>query len=200
MTINNEIQPNLTKAQYFAEVSHAGQVYNDEVPYTVHLSHVVKTLERFGINDTAMLCAGWLHDSIEDTRVSYNDIRQKFGFEVAELVYAVTNELGRNRKERSEKTYPKMQSNQRALILKLADRIANVQYGLENGGKTNMYASEFEGFAKALYDTTGCPATEGGELSKMWEFLARLLDCTSTLKTLREVHNAQRKVEISPAS
>lgn len=50
------------KAKMFAEIAHAGQTYNDEVPYTYHLEKVVEVLGRFGITDPIMVCAAYLHE------------------------------------------------------------------------------------------------------------------------------------------
>ena len=66
-------------------------------------------LNRFGLGaDQTMTSAGYLHDTIEDTDTSYRDLFDRFGEEVAELVYAVTSELGRNRAERNRKTCAKI--------------------------------------------------------------------------------------------
>jgi hypothetical protein len=77
----------------------------------------------------------------------------------------VTDELGRNRKEKKEKTLPKTASNPDAIILKLGDRIANI----EHGGKVDMYAKEYQEFKGALFLNT--PAD--GKL--MWEYLDILM-------------------------
>lgn len=159
-------KPDPIKAKMFAEIAHAGQTYNDEVPYSFHLQCVVSVLERFTQTSPEMICAAWLHDSIEDTNKSYNDIKSRFGVEVAELVYAVTSELGRNRKERNEKTYPKLKGNSRAMTLKLADRIANVEYGMASGGKNDMYSKEFPEFFESLF---------ADDNHAMWQYLAKLL-------------------------
>lgn len=160
------------RARMFAAVAHGAQTYNDEVPYTVHLEQVVKVLSRFGFEDPVMTCAAWLHDTIEDTTKNYNDVRSRFGEEVAELVYAVTSELGRNRGERNEKTYPKIKGNPRATVLKLADRIANVEYGSATGsGMRAKYAKEYPGFKGALRVTEN----EDPKLANMWNYLDRLL-------------------------
>jgi (p)ppGpp synthase/HD superfamily hydrolase len=163
----------VTRAKYYAELAHAGQTYNDEVPYSVHLGQVIDVLRRFGVEDDDVYCAAWLHDSIEDTRISYNDIRERFGENVAELVFAVTNERGRNRKERNQKTYPKIfRAGEDALILKLADRIANVEYGLSDGtGKSDMYRKEFQDFS----DNLGPAVPKEGIARNMWTHLQRLL-------------------------
>lgn len=164
------MQADPVKARQFAELVHAGQRYSLNIPYTVHLQNVVDVLARFGVTDPNYVCAAWLHDSIEDTNTSYNDIKSNFGARVAELVYDVTSELGRNRKERNEKTYPKLNKNWAALLLKLADRIANVEYGAATGGKNDMYAKEFVGFKEALYSEA-----QGDVLIKMWNHLSKLL-------------------------
>lgn len=163
------------RARLFAEAAHAGQTY-DLYPYTYHLGQVVSVLEKFHWDEPEMLCAGWLHDSIEDTNTSYNDIKNEFGEVVAELVYAVTNELGRNRKERNERTYPKIRGNERATALKLADRIANVEHGSINGGKDEMYRKEFESFQfylRPMPDERTGPEDE--RITRMWKHLGRLL-------------------------
>lgn len=174
--------PDIERAKNLATLAHAGQTYNTEVPYVRHLEKVVEVLARFGYTDPEIICAAWLHDAIEDTNTSYNDIKKCAGEGAAELVYAVTSELGRNRKERNAKTYPKLRAaGERALALKLADRIANVEYGMATGGKNDMYAREFADFERALRFSEEIGI--GGmsrfatytNLEPMWKYLARLL-------------------------
>ena len=169
-TNDKPILPDPERARMFAELAHSGQTYNNEVPYSYHLTMVVTTLSRFGFSDVEMICAAYLHDTIEDTNRSYNDLKSKFGEAVAELVYDVTSELGHNRKERNLKTYPKIKANPRAVALKLADRIANVEYGAATGGKQDMYAKEFPDFMKAIRTEEG----EDPRVTRMWAHLARL--------------------------
>ena len=108
--------------------------------------------------------------------------KKKFGHEVAELIYAVTSELGRNRAERNKKTYPKIQGNFYATALKLADRIANVEYGMANGGKECDYAAakEYPDFYTNLYcdqkyGFPGWPDESENRVERMWDHLTRLL-------------------------
>lgn len=56
---------------------------------------------------------------------------------MAEIVFCVTNEQGRNRKERIKRTYPKIRNNRWAQFVKLCDRIANVEHSLET--KSRMF-------------------------------------------------------------
>ena len=81
------------------------------------------------------------------------------------MVYCVTDELGRDREEKKKKTLPKTASNPDAIILKLADRIANI----EHGGKVDMYVKEYSEFKGALYLNTPKDALP------MWEHLDTLL-------------------------
>ena len=142
------------KARAFAMEVHGQQAYVFSFPYISHLEAVAATLKEFGYVDDIMLASAYLHDTIEDTRTTFQDLKKEFGEEVAEIVYCVTDELGRNRKERHDKTYPKIKSNDKAVVLKLADRIANVAFSLgDASNKLDMYQKEHEHFKKALYDS-----------------------------------------------
>ena len=117
------------EAAYLAISLHGTQTY-DKHPYYYHLEQVVDVLKEFEFTEDKYIISGYLHDVMEDTAISYNDIKNQFGEDIAEIVYAVTDELGRNRKERKAKTYPKIRANPDAIIIKLADRIANVRNSL----------------------------------------------------------------------
>jgi len=136
----------IKEAAYFAIAKHGSQTY-DEYPYYYHLEQVVDILEQYGYTEDVFIISGYLHDILEDTDTSYNDIKEKFGERVAEIVYCVTDELGRNRKERKAKTLPKIAGNMDAIIIKLADRIAN----LRKPKMKNMYVKEYKEFKDALY-------------------------------------------------
>lgn len=124
------------------------------LPYTHHLQDVYNTLRDFGFNDDVILASAWLHDIIEDTRGKPNELRKRdieemFGEPVADLVWAVTSEEGPNRKTRNALTYPKIRAaGERAIALKLADRIANVGNG---GGALGMYVKEHDSFKHGIY-------------------------------------------------
>lgn len=138
------------KAFLIVEKAHNNQSYAI-YPYTYHIKEVIKIAEDLGCEES-IIVAATLHDVIEDTDISYNDIKKEFGEEVAEIVYCVTDELGRNRKERKEKTYPKIRSNWKAVIVKICDRIANVEYSKSsNNGKFEMYKKEQKQFMKELH-------------------------------------------------
>lgn len=150
----------------FAMKAHRGQMYGN-LPYIVHLSDVYKVLVEFDIDEQTILAGAWLHDVLEDTEYHYSDIKEMFGFEVAEIVFAVTDELGRNRRERKDKTWPKILKHPRAITLKQADMIANARQGIFEGSDIlNMYKKEYPKF-KSYF--------KGRGIDRLWEELDRLL-------------------------
>jgi (p)ppGpp synthase/HD superfamily hydrolase len=167
-------------AKRLATVAHHRQRYGTH-PYTHHLEQVEMILCRFGFTqDEPLRISAWLHDIIEDTDFSYEQVKKGFGDEVADIVYAVTNEMGRNRKERYAKTYPKIKANARALVLKLADRIANIEQAKgTNSRYVNMYRKEWENFYKELHQDD-CDK----RVAEMWKYLEMLFtkdDTTSKI-------------------
>lgn len=157
----------------FATKAHEGQKYGGAYPYTHHLDRVVQVLMWAGFSkDRALLNAGWLHDTLEDQpgRVTYQLLWDSFGLDVANLVKAVTDKPGKNRREKHEATYPGIRrAGARAVALKLADRIANVEFSVLEGdeGKLEMYRKEHADFTKVLY--------QRGEHEEMWDRLGEAL-------------------------
>jgi (p)ppGpp synthase/HD superfamily hydrolase len=96
--------------------------------------------------------ACFAHDTIEDTRVTYNDVKSALGHYVADLVYALTNEKGKTRKERAnDKYYEGIRSEKYGIFVKMCDRIANVEYSKMSGSRMfEMYKKENEDFIKSL--------------------------------------------------
>ncbi len=151
----------ITQAQLFATQKHVldnRQLYGNVLPYTHHLAAVADVLERYGWTmDENLTVAAWLHDVIEDTRDKANEVRRRdideiFNEDVGALVWAVTSEDGPNRKVRNALTYPKIyEAGLSAVKLKLADRIANVEYSVVSGGRAGrMYKEEHAGFLRGI--------------------------------------------------
>jgi (p)ppGpp synthase/HD superfamily hydrolase len=153
-----------------AAKAHEGQRYGD-VPFIAHPDAVVAVLKRFQLDDSDLLAAAYLHDTLEDTSLPYHKIRDRIGRDVAELVYAVTDELGRNRKERKAKTLPKTAKLPRAILVKLADRIANIEQTIADGNLTpkSFYKREHASFKQALFEASPPSALP------LWEHLEELL-------------------------
>jgi guanosine-3',5'-bis(diphosphate) 3'-pyrophosphohydrolase len=153
-----------------AEKAHAGQSY-DIYPYMYHVRQVVKIAQDLGYDETIVI-ACILHDVLEDTELSYNDIKKAFGVEVAEIVYAVTDELGRNRKERKSKTYPKIQKIWKAAVVKICDRIANVTQSMKyNKGLYETYRKEHSDFCSGIHNADH----PKNEMDKAWNKLNELI-------------------------
>jgi (p)ppGpp synthase/HD superfamily hydrolase len=159
-----------TRAHEEALRLHAGQLYGS-VPYSTHLEDVVGILIGFGHDDPELLAAAWLHDSLEDTDATSDDLEQSFGRRVADLVGAVTDDPeGVNRKARKARPLRLIPTVPGALLLKLADRIANVKRALTSDSPRyiRMYRGEQGSFRDAL--------RREGEADAMWEALERLLE------------------------
>lgn len=170
----------LGKAMNFALEKHGNQLYGRK-PYHVHLLDVVNNHRRYIEWDELtqeQLDSAWLHDIIEDTSVTIQDIEGLFGSYVAELVNAVTNEPASNRKLKLELTAPKIRNTSGAIILKLADRIANVEQcisydrvGRRPGRIFMKYDAEWDIFQEQL---RGRCKGESAAAILMWQHLDML--------------------------
>lgn len=149
--------------------------YDGVLPYLFHLTMVNAEAQKFLhlIPSTAqdiVLSSTWTHDVIEDTRQTYNDVLEATGSkEVADITYALTNEKGRNRKERANSEYYHgIEQTPLATFVKVCDRIANVKYSISQGNTKmlEIYREENKHFAAMLH-------TE--ELNMMFENLDKLL-------------------------
>src|SRR3979409_476772 len=79
----------ISKAYHFAEVAHRLQKRKSGDPYFIHPASVAGIITDLKL-DTASVCAGLLHDVVEDTLSSLNAVEREFGGEVANLVDGVT--------------------------------------------------------------------------------------------------------------
>ena len=134
----------------------------DYIPYRFHLEMVVREVKAhftvsggFDIDAGKKLeMAAWGHDLIEDTRVTYNDVLEACKDKaVADIIYAVTNEKGKNRKERgNDKYYQGIRDTAGAGFVKFCDRIANVKYSKLTGSSMfEMYRKENDGYIEKCY-------------------------------------------------
>jgi len=172
---------NETIAKEFALKSHKGQTYGTR-DYSFHLEAVASIAKEFKLGEK-IIAACWLHDTIEDCKVTFQDIKNVCGEEIAEIVFCVTDELGRNRKERKIKTYPKIKSNNDALCVKLCDRIANMQQSFldNNENLLAMYLKEHKEFKEVLFSDN---STE--TILLLWKRLEELVtNGTEKIKNLR---------------
>lgn len=134
----------------------ANQKYGSR-PYSFHLKMVEDFCEKFkhlykGDYDQALICA-WGHDLIEDARITYNDVKGKFGEEVAEIIFKLTEYKGRTRQERHpDKYYEIIANDPTALYVKLCDICANFTHSAEIKGNMYMrYRKELPRVRELLY-------------------------------------------------
>ena len=153
-------------------------MYDTYLPYEFHLRMVGTVALEYGhllemklLNDVILAAYG--HDLIEDTRVSYNDVKSVLGPVAADIIYAVTNEKGKNRKERAnERYYEGIRNTSGAVFVKLCDRIANVQYSkMTKSRMFEMYKKENDEFMVSL----GFDDTNQHPYFKMFSYLVELL-------------------------
>ena len=133
---------NIKRAYYYADNLHSGQKRQSGEPYITHPLNVAYILaEMHADRDT--VCAGLLHDTLEDTHITKEDISHDFNPEIAALVDGVTKISKLNFSTKQEqnvantrKIITGITSDVRIIIIKLADRLHNM--------RTMEYKSEFK--------------------------------------------------------
>ena len=130
---NKAIDKNtIVKAYSYALKMHGNQKRKSGEPYIIHPLNVAYILADLGL-DTTTICAALLHDVVEDTKATYEDIKESFGEDIATLVEGVTklSKLFKTAEEAQVENYKKMffamEKDIRVIILKLADRLHNVR-------------------------------------------------------------------------
>jgi len=148
---------NLVKrAKLLALSRHEGQKYGDE-PYSVHLEAVADIARQWG--EVPEIVA-WLHDILEDTDMTEEELEREFPPPIPNIVKHLTDSEGPNRKTRKKLTYDRLFElsdeepfEAMALLVKLADRLANVRHCIlsDNQGLLKMYRKESQTFEEAVY-------------------------------------------------
>jgi (p)ppGpp synthase/HD superfamily hydrolase len=145
----------------------------DGSPYTKHLEmtrtvaqkylHYINYQERDNV-----LAACWCHDLIEDTEITQNQLSDVLNYQIAEIVFSVTNEHASTKLDSIHKTFSKIGQSKLAVFLKLCDRIANTSNSKINATeKYNKYIFEFPVFRYYLQK-------DGIYFHNMWQELESL--------------------------
>jgi GTP diphosphokinase / guanosine-3',5'-bis(diphosphate) 3'-diphosphatase len=125
---------NLVKRAYvFAARMHKGQLRKSGDPYIMHPMEVANIVAQHNL-DAPSVCAGLLHDTVEDTEATIEDVRYQFGSEIASLVESLTklNKINfQNRQEAQAANFRKMliamSKDLRVILIKLSDRLHNMR-------------------------------------------------------------------------
>ena len=123
----------IQKAYVFAATAHAGQTRLSGEPYLSHPLAVADTLAEMGFDEPTVV-AGLLHDTVEDTKATLEEIEENFGEEVADIVDGVTkiSKISFENKEEAQaenirKMILAMSHDMRVLMVKLADWLHNMR-------------------------------------------------------------------------
>ncbi|MBQ7512497.1 MAG: hypothetical protein IJV24_02635 [Prevotella sp.] len=169
------------------------QTYGDDLPYGYHLDMVVSGVRDFG----HLVCAreedvlplffgGYYHDSIEDARLTYNDVlgvargfmTEEQALMATEIVYALTNDKGRTRAERAgEKYYKGIRETPYAPFVKLCDRLANITYSCSGEDVGNRHMKEVYKQEMAHFLPSINPHSEDIRFHVPQETVLRLAEC-----------------------
>ena len=123
----------IMRAYNYALFHHGDQKRNSGEPYIIHPINVAYILAGVGLDDST-ICAALLHDVVEDTDVTDEDLRRDFGFEIADMVAGVTKlstmmftTVEEQQIEDYRKMFLAMGKDIRVIIIKLADRLHNMR-------------------------------------------------------------------------
>ena len=130
----------LLDALQFSADKHRGQKRKDgDTAYINHpiaVAHILKHVG--GIDDPVALCSAILHDTLEDTKTTKDELTQRFGAEVAEIVWEVTDDLTLKADKSRDTERKQLEINHaphishQAKLVKTADKIANLRDILNN--------------------------------------------------------------------
>ncbi len=163
-TYNPFLKPEaLTKAYKFALMAHKNQKRDSGDPYLIHPVAVADILSDLKL-DSATITTGLLHDTIEDTKVTYQNVVAEFGKEIADLVDGVTKiselegkVIENSKAENMRKLILATSKDIRVLLVKLADRLHNMRTldSISNEDKKKRIAQETMEIYAPLADRMG---------------------------------------------
>lgn len=128
----------IQNAEAFAKKKHIGQMLkNSTTTYSKHLEEVVDRLKSLGAIDSELICAGWLHDSIENTETSFDEIYEKFDNVIAVMVSSLTRDKSLPTKIREQQYVKQLRdASPNAKLIKFCDIASNLS-NLKNSRESN---------------------------------------------------------------
>ena len=181
----------LETARYLAEQYHFDQKYGED-PYTRHLEDVVEVLQPLvEVLGPEILVVGMLHDALEDTTMTEEDLKFHFGEDIALSISLLTDPVAENRVKRKELLYanfmatPIFRKVQPAAV-KCADRLCNQRESTKTSNEKmlRVYVREFPKFIGVF----GAPLLEVQSQSteqlynELWKSYAEMLKITEKLE------------------
>jgi (p)ppGpp synthase/HD superfamily hydrolase len=173
-------------ARWYAIAKHGDQLYGQH-NYSYHLDDAVNELMAHVLPLPALrfydheiiVCATYLHDVLEDTDTTEAEMKTLFDWRIVELVKAVTDGPGKNRRERKKGVYQAIRAlGPAAFAVKLADRLANAKTSGLSKGESDMllmYRKEQPDFEDQLRPFAGVGVTSlsgfGTAFAKIREYL-----------------------------
>ena len=126
----------ILKAAHFAAQKHRDQRRKDKhtSPYIIHpISVALEIAQTGGVDDPEILAAALLHDTIEDTKTTPEELEEQFGKQVRKYVLEVTDDKSLLKDERKEKQIEHAETlSKGAVLIKLGDKISNVTDVINN--------------------------------------------------------------------
>ena len=123
----------IIRAYDFAKSQHGDQLRKSGEPYIIHPMQVAYILADLGLDDST-ICAALLHDVVEDTEITHQDLINEFGIEIANMVDGVTKlsklnyeSIEEEQAENYRKMFLAMGKDIRVIMIKLADRLHNMR-------------------------------------------------------------------------
>jgi GTP diphosphokinase / guanosine-3',5'-bis(diphosphate) 3'-diphosphatase len=150
------------RARAFAKHRHGDQLRKySKQPYIVHLDGVVRALRAHGIDDPHVLAAAYLHDTVEDTETTIEEVYNEFGEEIARLVYWLTDaEKGRRKIRKIMSAWRLGGAPWDAKIIKLADFIDNTDDICKHDRHfAPVYLAEKRKILESMVETEGAKLT-----------------------------------------
>jgi (p)ppGpp synthase/HD superfamily hydrolase len=146
-------------AEVFATAAHGAidqrRKYTN-APYIMHPEAVVKLVQTVDWHTHEMVCAAWLHDVLEDTKVQTSDIDRFFGGEIGTMVYRLTDcghEVGNRAKRKAMDRQRLAESSREVQTIKVADLIDNTPYIVQHDPEfARVYLREMRELLDVLRD------------------------------------------------
>lgn len=168
-------QPLWHKAAAYAARLHEHEKRDDgKTPYFAHPARVALTLRHvFGCDDEEAMAAAFLHDTMENTDEGYDDLEERFGKTVADMVAALTKNMTLPSREREKEYLERLAgADWRARLVKLADQYDNYADALT--GEKDGAAKE-AGKARRVMALAEHDARAHGETARALKLLKKLL-------------------------